>query len=100
VRALGGLATAAAPCSSSPTTRPSKCWGRATSGEVGRSRGSTGGSGVVRASKPPEGLELFPPKGAEEVRSSGLWLNAGGPGGRSARFAGLSAVIVNHERVI
>jgi len=45
------------------------------------------------------GLKLFPPEGAKEVCSSGLWLNGGGPG-RSASFAGLSAVILNHERVI
>ena len=46
-----------------------------------------------------EGLELFPSEGAEEVRSSDLWHNTGGPGG-SARFDGLPAFIVNHERVI
>lgn len=58
--------------------------------------GRVGGSESIQAA---EGLELFPRVGAEEVRSSNLRLNAGGPGG-SARFAGLPAVIVNHERVI
>ena len=49
--------------------------------------------------KATEGLKLFPLEETEEVCSSGLWLNGGGPG-RSARSADLSAVIVNHERVI
>ena len=37
--------------------------------------------------------------GAEEVRRLDLWLNADSPDG-STRFTDLSAVIVNHERII
>lgn len=44
--ALGEFVTAAAPWSSSPTTRPHGCWGRAALGEVGRSMGSVVGSVV------------------------------------------------------
>ena len=53
-------------------------------------------SGSIRATK---GLEVFPPEGAEEVRRSDFWLNAGGFGA-NAGFTEFLAVIVNHQRVI
>lgn len=49
--ALGGLATAAALCLSSPTTRLCGDWGRAAPEEVGRSRASMAVSGLLGASE-------------------------------------------------